>query len=147
MHDVGHSAILPEHFRYVTGPEKIKNGKLAHMLVGAKIARDILAAVKYDAKQSKEIIDIISTHDFDQLENVDLAKAYNTKNKKTFHDFDSLDRYTETRLEAIKALYPDKAVVHKMLVGFLDSIFYREIRKIAEGKLRMLEEKYLNKSN
>jgi len=34
MHDIGHSAILAEHFKFVTGPQKIINGKLVHMLAG-----------------------------------------------------------------------------------------------------------------
>ena len=63
MHDIGHSSILPEHFRYITGKDKVLNGKLVHMLVGAKIARDILVSIQYDEKKSDEIVEIISMHE------------------------------------------------------------------------------------
>jgi len=53
MHDIGHSAILPEHFKYITGQEKVKNGKLVHMLAGAKIAKDILDSLQYDPKKNR----------------------------------------------------------------------------------------------
>lgn len=143
MHDIGHGAIMPEHFKFVTGPEKIKNGKLAHMLAGAKIANDILISAKYDKKLITEIVDIISMHDFDQLDGIDIKKIYDTKNKKLFHDFDSLDRYTETRLENIKTIYPDKKAIVIQLQGLVDMIFYDEIKKIAKRQLLVLTDKYI----
>ena len=86
MHDIGHSAILPEHFSYITGTKRIKNAKLVHMLTGAKIARIVLTSINYDAKKTAEIVDIISMHDADQLEEFSLEEVYNTENKRAFHD-------------------------------------------------------------
>jgi len=93
MHDIGHSAVLPEHIKYLSGEEKLPNAKLVHMLAGAKIAKEILEKVDYDGDKSKEIVEIISIHDMDQVKGVDSEKYYNSENKKLFHDIDCLDRY------------------------------------------------------
>jgi len=74
----------------VTGPKKIVNAKLVHMLAGAKIAKDILDSVGYDKKKTKEVVDIITINDFDQLKDVEWKKVYDTPNKKFFHDMDAL---------------------------------------------------------
>lgn len=139
MHDIGHSAILPEHFKYVTGQEKLLNAKLVHMLTGAKIAKDILDSINYDSERTKEIVDIISIHDADQLEKIDLEKFYNTENKKLFHDIDSLDRYTEIRLQSMSKMYKDKKELFRLLRDALNSIFLQEFREIAEKRLKELE--------
>lgn len=139
MHDIGHSTILPEHFKYVTGPEKLVNGKLAHMLTGAKIAKELLESINYDSERSKEIVEIISIHDADQLDKVDLEKFYNSDNKKIFHDIDSLDRYTELRIKSMVKMYKSKAELLALLRGALNSIFLQEFRDVAETKLKVLE--------
>lgn len=139
MHDIGHYAILPEHFRYVTGPEKIPNAKLVHMLAGAKIAHDILVSVKYDPALTEKIVEIISMHDADQMKNMNLAKIYNNTDKKFFHDMDSLDRYNEKRLKNISGIYSDRGVILQMLEKFLDLFFYAEFRKKAEEGLKELK--------
>lgn len=138
MHDIGHSAILPEHFKYVTGPEKIKNGKLVHMLAGAKIANDILSSLNYDSEKIAEIVEIISIHDSDQLENVDLEKKYDSENKKLFHDFDCLDRYTEKRLKSISSIYKDREELLKVINGMIKDFFYEEFRNMAKTKMNEL---------
>lgn len=137
MHDIGHAAILPEHFKHITGPNKIANGKLVHMLAGAKIADDILASVGYDKKKTKEIVDIISIHDFDQIKDVDWKKVYETTNKKVFHDIDALDRYTEQRIKSMSFMYEREDLL-KLLEEFMDLLFYPEFRKIAEEEMKIL---------
>ena len=139
MHDIGHSAILPEYFKYVTGPDKLVNGKLVHMLVGAKIANDVLNAVDYDQDKSKEIVEIISMHDADGLSGVDIQALYNTDNKKIFHDFDRLDRFDEKGIDGLLKFYKDKSKLLEALEGILDSFFFDELRKIAEDKLEILK--------
>ncbi|OGB74559.1 hypothetical protein A2V68_03080 [candidate division Kazan bacterium RBG_13_50_9] len=140
MHDIGHTAILPEHFKYITGPEKVKNGKLVHMLVGAKIARDILSAVKYNKHASREIIDIISMHDADQLDLSDWRRLYTTRNKKIFHDLDSLDRYSAKRLKSMFSIgFKDPGQVFKVLEKFLDNFFFQEFKDIAQKSLAQLK--------
>lgn len=140
MHDIGHSAILPEHFKHITGPEKLPNAKLVHMLVGAKIANDILDSIGYDHKKISEIVDIISVHDADLLKEIDLKKFYNTENKKIFHDIDSLDRFTETRLKSVSKMYPNRGKVFVILKESLGSLFYPEFKKIAKQRLKELEQ-------
>jgi HD superfamily phosphodiesterase len=135
MHDIGHAAILPEHFKYVTGPEKVENGKLVHMLAGAKIAKDILQSVDYDAAKAQEIVDIISIHDYDQLKNVDLGKAYDTENKKIFHDIDSFDRYNERRIKSFAQIYKREEML-SLLEKMSDNFFYDEFKKIAKEKIK-----------
>jgi len=108
MHDIGHSSILPEHFKFVTGEEKLINAKLVHMLVGAKIAKDILEKVGYDKEKASEIVDIISVHDADQMKGIELEKFYDSENKKVFHDIDCLDRYTKERFGSLKKAFPSK---------------------------------------
>jgi hypothetical protein len=140
MHDIGHVAILSEHFKYVTGPEKITNAKLVHMLAGAKIAKDILDSVGYDKKKTAEIVDIIRMHDYDQLKGVDWRKEYDTVNKKFFHDMDALDRYTEERINNMSFVYKDRKVLLDLLEKMIGNLFYDEFRKIAEGGMKKLKE-------
>lgn len=142
MHDIGHSAILPEHFKLVTGPEKIPNAKLVHMLIGAKIAHDILKSIKYDPEKIKEIVEMISVHDADQLDNIDLKKFYNTENKKIFHDIDAMDRYTETRFKNTFQLYKDKNKMLTMLRDALKVFIYPEFKQEAERRMVELEKKF-----
>lgn len=134
MHDIGHSAILDEHFKYVTGPEKIKNGKLVHMLVGAKIAKDILSEVGYGAEKTAEIVDIISMHDADSLEGVSRKEAYNTDHKKFFHDVDVLGRYSPERHKKLIGTYSENQL-QKILQEHLALFFYDEFRELAKKRL------------
>ena len=139
MHDIGHAAILPQHMKYVTGPEKLPGGKLVHMLAGAKIANDILKNIKYPPTKTKEIVEIISMHDFDQLRGVNLDKTYNTLNKKLFHDLDSLDRFSKKRIEFAMALYHcgfQEAV--KLLLN-VTKFFLPEIEEKAKKMLQNLK--------
>ncbi|MFA6446152.1 MAG: HD domain-containing protein, partial [Candidatus Paceibacterota bacterium] len=124
MHDIGHSAILPEHFKYITGQERVMNGKLVHMLAGAKIAKDTLDSIGYDSKKIAEIVDIISIHDADQLEKTDIAKVFDTENKRIFHDIDCMDRYNAERLKKMIKLLPDKSKMLSMLEEGLKGFFY-----------------------
>lgn len=139
LHDIGHSAILPEHFKYVTGQQKLVNGKLAHMLAGAKIARDLLLQVGYDVEKSKEIVDIVSMHDADQLKIDDWRSWYDTDHKKIFHDIDALDRYNETRIKHFieSGLYDREKMIPELL-RLTENFFYPEFRQIAEENLKHL---------
>lgn len=139
LHDIGHSAILPEHFKYITGQNKLVNGKLIHMLAGAKIARDLLQKVGYDPEKTQEIIDIISMHDADQLKVDDWRSWYDTQNKKVFHDLDALDRYTEKRLRSMvdSGMY-DMDEILKELSRLLDNFLISEIKTAAEEQLKLL---------
>ncbi len=137
MHDIGHVAILPEHFKFVTGPQKISNAKLVHMLAGAKIAKDILEKVSYNRSKIKEVVDIISMHDADQLRDINVKAVYNTKNKKIFHDIDSLDRYSEDRIKSFAGLYPREDFL-RILSEFSDNFFFAEFKKLAAKRLKKL---------
>jgi len=136
MHDIGHSSILLEHFKYVTGKDKLTNGKLVHMLVGAKIAKDILTSIEYDEKKIDEIVELISMHDADQLEGVNVKEIYNTENKKMFHDIDCMDRYNSDRIKAMEKSLPDKDKIMIILKKGLDNFFYPKFRQIAEKRLK-----------
>lgn len=132
LHDIGHAAILPEHFKFITGTERLENGKLVHMLAGAKIAQDILANVGYDPEKSKEIVEIVSMHDADQLKGVDVGAVYDTEHKRIFHDIDSLDRFNDARLASLKGLAQDQGKIRALLEKSLDAFFFDEFRQIAE---------------
>lgn len=131
MHDIGHSAILKRHLKYVTGEFKIVNGKLVHMLAGAKIAEDILTAVKYDNRKIKEIADIISMHDADQLSGIDKKRIYDTVNRKFFHDIDSLDRYNEKRIKKFSIYFKNKEKIFEFLEKGIENFFYQEFKEKA----------------
>jgi hypothetical protein len=139
MHDIGHVAILPEHFRFVSGSEKIVNSKLVHMLAGAKIADDILRAVGYAAGKRKKIVELISMHDFDQLKDIDAKKVYDTADKKFFHDVDALDRYNTKRLDRMKSLYDDKKKLLAMIEKMIDLFFYEEFKEIAKARMAKMK--------
>jgi hypothetical protein len=132
LHDIGHAAILSEHFKFITGTERLENGKLVHMLAGAKIAQDILAKVRYDPEKSKEIVEIVSMHDADQLKGVDIEAAYDTDHKRIFHDIDSLDRFNDSRFVSLKGLATDQNKIRAMLEKSLEAFFFDEFRQVAE---------------
>lgn len=138
MHDIGHSAILDAHFWYITGPQKLKNGKLAHMLAGAKIANDLLNEVDYPKDKAQEIVDIISVHDSDQLEIENPRAPYDTENKKLFHDVDILDRFNQERIEKMGKLYPDKNQLLDLIKQNLKDFFFEEFKQIAESRFKTL---------
>jgi HD superfamily phosphodiesterase len=141
MHDIGHSAILPEHFKYLTGGEKIVNGKIVHMLTGAKIAKKILESCNYNPEKTGEIVEIISTHDGDQIKEWNLEETYNTETKRLFHDIDCLDRYSSERIEKAKKFFNnDTEKILNLLRDGLDSFFTPEIEKIAKDNMKKLEE-------
>jgi len=142
MHDIGHSGILPEHFDFIAGPKKIRNAKLVHMLVGAKIAHDILTELNYNKKKIQEIVEIIAYHDYDQIEGFELNHIYNTDNKRVFHDLDSLDRYNERRFKEIQSRYKtkeDRENVLKKLEQLLENFYNKEIKTIAKEGLDRLK--------
>lgn len=138
IHDIGHLAILPEHLKYVTGPEKIINGKLVHMLTGAKIAHDILIKLSYNPKLTKEIVDIISVHDSDQLTGIDPDKAYDSENKKIFHDIDVLDRFNDKRLKKYSEMFSDKDYIKGILDESLKVFFHDEFKNMAIEKMKTI---------
>lgn len=142
LHDIGHYAILPEHFHYLTGPAKIKNSKLIHMLTGAKIAKELLEKIDYDKNKTKEIVEIISIHDFDQLEGVDTS-VFDTENKKIFHDFDRIGQFNEERMKIfIKNFVKDKEQLKKIketISKTKESLFFEEFKKIAEERMKNIE--------
>ncbi len=143
MHDIGHSAILPEHFKYVTGGERLVNAKLPHMLVGAKIAKDILESINYDKDKAAEIVDIISMHDAYQLEGVDIVKFYDTDNKKIFHDVDCMDQYNIERLKKMLPMFPDKNKMWPMLEKNLNGFFDPSLKEVAQRKLDEMKKQLL----
>ncbi|OGZ26721.1 MAG: hypothetical protein A2365_02375 [Candidatus Nealsonbacteria bacterium RIFOXYB1_FULL_40_15] len=138
MHDIGHIAILDEHLKYVTGAKKLINSKLVHMLTGAKIAKDILESAGYDKDKSVEIIDIISMHDADSLKGININEFYNTDNKKIFHDFDRLDRFSEERIRLASPRYENKEDLFKEVENSLNLFFLDEFKQVAHARLETL---------
>lgn len=137
LHDVGHAAVLPQHFYLISGPKKEENSKLVHMLTGAKIAHDILTEIDWPEAKVKEIVDIISIHD-----NKDKT-LLDTEEKKVFNDIDKLDRYRIDGYELTKKEFGvDDKQAYVMLTKFLDQIVLPENRKIAEDSLELLKKKY-----
>jgi len=139
MHDIGHAAILSEHFDFISGGKKLKNAKLVHMLAGAKIAHDILSKVGYDQELSKEIVEIIAWHDADQLEGVDYRELFDTKHKKFFHDMDAMDRFTEERIASFAGKFDSRDQIFVLLTENLDTFFYPDLRHKAEERLTSLK--------
>jgi len=135
LHDIGHSGLMPGHMHYIVGPKKIINSKLVHMLVGAKIAFNLLNKVKYPTTKIKEIIDIISIHDMEQMD-IDWQKLYNSKNKKIFHDIDLLDFYDQKRLAGMRRTWSKKKLGRE-LNRRIDNFFYIIFRKMAERNLKL----------
>ena len=142
MHDIGHAAILPEHFELITGGKRLANGKLVHMLAGAKIAKEVLALVGYNKKLSDEIVDIISIHDGYQIKeykDAGLNKIYNTNNKKFFHDIDAMDGFSLERYKKFAKTFKDKGKLHGLLEDSLNAFFYVEFKKIARDRLETIK--------
>ncbi len=136
LHDIGHCAILPEHFVYLTGANKIKNAKLVHMLTGAKITRDILEKVGYPQEKTKEIVAIVAVHDADQIEGMGL-QVYDTLNKKLFHDFDRIGMFNLERMEKYLSIGENRAKKDKLrteILNAIETIFYDELKVYAKKK-------------
>ncbi|MBU0471849.1 MAG: HD domain-containing protein [Nanoarchaeota archaeon] len=141
LHDIGHCGVLPEHFKYLTGSEKIKNAKLVHMLTGAKIAKKILEESDYDPEKSKEIIEIVSMHDAGQVEGMGL-EAYNTPNKKIFHDLDRIGGLDVKRIRIYLSKYVDKNKIDKIREEFVKStkgIFHKEFQETAKEMFKYID--------
>lgn len=137
FHDIGHSAILPEHFNLISGPSKEENSKLVHMLTGAKIASDILNSINYPKNKIKKIIDIISIHDKKD------KSLFDTYEKIIFHDVDRLDRFSEDGLKMAKeefGLNP-KQILKLLEEQLLPEILSEDFRKKAEQNLSSLKKK------
>lgn len=137
MHDIGHCVILPEHFQLITGSKKLVNGKLVHMLAGAKIAKDILRRVRYPEAKQKEIVNIIAMHDADQLTGINPRQVYQSTNERLFHDIDRLDRYTAERIASFEKLFPRKQLI-ALLYKDLRTFTYSDIRSRAKRQLESL---------
>lgn len=133
LHDIGHSAVLPEHFHFITGGKKLENGKIVHMLTGAKIAKDILFNVGYDSEKTNEIVEIISIHDADQVEGLG-REAYDSFHKKFFHDLDSLDRFNEERMRKFAQMF-DVSKIKEGLEKTIDGLFLEDFKIIAREKI------------
>ncbi|MCD6085587.1 HD domain-containing protein [bacterium] len=138
FHDIGHAAILPEHFEKISGLKKLPNSKLVHMLTGAKIAKEILTKIKYPKSKTKEIIEIISIHDMEE------PKWFDTKNKKIFRDLDHLDRFSKKRFKTILNLtnWTPKQLIEYLKKKEIPFFFNREIKEIAEEMLKEREKEY-----
>lgn len=95
LHDTGNSFVLPEDFHYIQGKTIVENGKLFHCLAGAKIASKILAQVSYDKEKTKEIIELIKIHDFDD------TQLFKSKVWQIAKDADCLDRMNIPRLKGM----------------------------------------------
>lgn len=143
MHDIGHAGILPEHIKYISGGQRLANAKLTHMLVGAKMAKDILKSVNYDKNKIEEIVDMISMHDADQLEGTNISEVYNTQNKRIFHDIDCMDRYNLERMKKMTKLFPDINKMFSMLEDGLNAFFDPKLKEIAKNKLEEMKKQML----
>ncbi|MFA5931588.1 MAG: hypothetical protein WC821_04745 [archaeon] len=95
LHDTGNSFVLPEDFHYIQGKTIVENGKLFHCLAGAKIASKILTQVNYDKEKTKEIIELIKVHDFED------TKLFKTRVWQIAKDADCLDRMNIPRLKGM----------------------------------------------
>ena len=136
FHDIGHSAVLPEHFVHLTGQKKIRNGKLVHMLTGAKIAKDVLAHVGYDKAKSDEIVGIVAVHDADQVDGMGM-ECYDTENKKIFHDFDRLGIMEPDRFKIMLEKFTSNDNFEKLrneLDKLSSSFFFDELQKLSDSR-------------
>lgn len=138
MHDIGHCQLLDEHFKYITGPSKVTNGKLVHMLIGAKIAKDILEKINYPKDKTKEIVDIISIHDGDSIKEWDDEVIFNSVNKRFFHDMDRIGALTVSRLESIKKVYKDNEELIQVLTKIKNKLFFEEFKQTADNLLKKI---------
>ena len=93
LHDTGNSFVLKEDLHYIQGKTIVENGKLFHGLAGAKIAFKLLSLINYDAEKTREIIDLIKIHDFDD------PKFFTKRVWQIAKDADCLDRMNISRLK------------------------------------------------
>ena len=135
FHDIGHVAILPQHYPLITGPKKEENSKLVHMLTGAKIANDILAEIRYPKEKAKEIVEIISMHDKKD------KSLFDTENKRNFHDLDRMDRFSDDIFRITKEEYGigKKGTIELIEKEVLPDIISGEFRQIAEKRLKEMK--------
>jgi len=138
FHDIGHSAVLPEHFHLISGPKKEENSKLVHMLTGAKIAHDVLKEVNYPDEKIRTIVEIIAIHDKKD------KSLFNTEEKRIFHDIDRLDRFTDATFETTRKEFGLNVqetfdILEKDLIP---DIISDDFRKIALENLQELKIKY-----
>ncbi len=134
--------VVPEKFKTLWQKclpylERGRPGDVEHSLETVRLVlqyKDILSL------DEDVLVPVGMMHDDDQLEGVDLNAAYDSENKKIFHDPDSLDRYNSRRINSMKSIYKDQAVLSKILEDSLKNFFLEEFRKIAEDNLKNLKD-------
>ncbi len=134
--------VVPEKFKTLWQKclpylERGRPGDVEHSLETVRLVlqyKDILSL------DEDVLVPVGMMHDDDQLEGVDLNAAYDSENKKIFHDLDSLDRYNSRRINSMKSIYKDQAVLSKILEDSLKNFFLEEFRKIAEDNLKNLKD-------
>jgi HD superfamily phosphodiesterase len=138
FHDIGHSVILPEHFRLISGPNKEDNAKLVHMLTGSKIDNDVLKSIDYPQDKIEKIVEIISIHDKKD------KSLFDTIEKQIFHDVDRLDRFSEDGVIVAReefGMTPPQFI--KLLEDqLLAEIISDDFREIAQNNLAKLKANY-----
>lgn len=141
LHDVGHAAILPQHFYLISGPKKAPNAKFVHMLTGAKIANDVLEAVNYSLEEIKIITEIIAIHDSKD------KSLFDSFEKKTFHDIDRLDRFSPDILDITSKEFglSKEETLDLLEKELIPDIISDDFRLLAQEKLADLKKEYLNK--
>ncbi len=139
FHDIGHSAVLPEHFYLITGPKKEKNSKLVHMLTGAKIAKDILNKIDYPEDKIKQIVELIAIHD-NQDKNL-----FDNEEKIFFHDMDRLDRFSKHTIDTAKVEFGlnSKEALNMLEEKILPNLIEKDFKDEAQRRLLKLRREIL----
>lgn len=138
LHDIGYSAFskIKDLAILTTAPwipPFSKELKKAHLIEGARISEQILQKVKYDARKSEEIVEIVETH-----ENEDDSRFKKNLNQAIVADADALTRVTDMGIRIITEEYGLKEEdVVANFIKHLDRWFLtKSARNMADEELR-----------
>jgi len=139
MHDIGHSSMIDEHFREPEKQEGLRADKLPHMITGSRIAEQFLTEINYDPQKAKEVIELVKMHDYYWMNGEQAQKAYDTNNKKAFHDLDVLVTMVDKdRLKKLKKICPNREEFLKVIGHQLNLFFFDEFKNAAKRAMHEL---------
>jgi len=139
LHDVVHIDILEKYFKDVIIPEKLKDGTLIEVSTAGEIIKSLLEEMDTDPEKIEEILEIIKAHVLGRQKVIDRKIVYDTPNKKLFHDFELLAKFSKRRVKILKKMSSDKEQFRRIIANRLKRFFFDELREIAAKKFRKIE--------
>jgi len=135
LHDIVHLDIIENHNKDIVLSSKFKNGEFVELSLFQKMTKDLLEKIDITSERIEEVIEII---DMKKDNNVPKKEEYDTPNKRFFHDFDLLTKFSKKSLHSMRKTSVDKEQFRQIADSILKLFFIDELKKIAMKKYRKI---------